>query len=112
MHFAHAVSTSLVFASAILASPLSTTHVLHEKRHSANDEEWKKVARLTEDLSIPVGIALTQSNLQKGHDWLMDVSDPKSANFGKHWTPEKLIETFKPSFVTPFVVLNHTYRIQ
>ncbi|KUJ10926.1 uncharacterized protein LY89DRAFT_252365 [Mollisia scopiformis] len=27
----------------------------------------------------------------------MDVSDPSSSNYGKHWTPEKVVEAFAPS---------------
>jgi len=95
MRIIHAIPAALSLASAALASPLFT-HVLHEKRHRANDLEWTKVTRLTPELRIPVGIALTQTNLDKGHDWLMEVSDPRSVNYGKHWTPEELIDAFKP----------------
>lgn len=49
------------------------------------------------DSSIPMRIALAQRNLHKGEDYLMDVSDPLSANYGKHWTIEKIAETFAPS---------------
>ncbi|PMD29381.1 hypothetical protein L207DRAFT_593422 [Hyaloscypha variabilis F] len=30
----------------------------------------------------------------------MDVSDPLSPNYGKHWSPEKLVETFASSEAT------------
>jgi len=33
---------------------------------------------------------LKQQNIHKGHDFLMDVSDPTSPNYGNHWTPEQV----------------------
>ena len=45
-------------------------------------------------------IALTQSNLDKLESYLMDVSHPDSENFGKHWTPEQVADTFAPSTET------------
>lgn len=96
MHFIQALSASLLLASAAIASPVSP-HVLHEKRHESNNQEWRRVARLTPDLKIPLRFALTQSNMDKGHDWLMDVSDPSSKNYGKHWKVEQLIDAFKAS---------------
>lgn len=38
--------------------------------------------------------------------YLMDVSDPTSANFGKHWTAQQVADTFKPSEVTVKAVNN------
>ena len=29
--------------------------------------------------------------------WLMEVSDPNSPDYGKHWTPEEVLEAFQPS---------------
>jgi len=37
--------------------------------------------------AIPLSISLTQRNLEKGHDFLMDVSDPTTPNHEQHWTP-------------------------
>lgn len=42
-------------------------------------------------------IGLTQSNLDNAHNHLMDVSNPDSPNYGKHWTPEEVVEAFQPS---------------
>lgn len=42
-------------------------------------------------------IALAQSNLHKADEFLMDVSNPDSPNFGKHWTAKQVAETFAPS---------------
>ncbi|KAL8699547.1 MAG: hypothetical protein Q9201_005949 [Fulgogasparrea decipioides] len=45
-------------------------------------------------------IALTQSNLDKAEEFLMDVSHPDSPNFGKHWTHEEIATKFAPSSET------------
>ncbi|KAL8737578.1 MAG: hypothetical protein Q9181_001556 [Wetmoreana brouardii] len=45
-------------------------------------------------------IALTQSNLDKAEEFLMDVSHPDSPNFGKHWTHEEIANKFAPSSET------------
>jgi tripeptidyl-peptidase-1 len=49
------------------------------------------------DVVLPVRIGLAQNNLDKGHSYLMDVSDPRSANYGKFWPAEKVHDTFAPS---------------
>ncbi|KAL9078122.1 MAG: hypothetical protein Q9157_002949 [Trypethelium eluteriae] len=46
---------------------------------------------------MPISIGLTQSNLDKGQDYLMDVSDPESINYGKHWTAQQITDAFAPS---------------
>jgi tripeptidyl-peptidase-1 len=45
-------------------------------------------------------IALTQSNLDKAHEYLMDVSHPGSPNYGKHWTAQEVADAFAPSDIT------------
>ncbi|KAK4547340.1 hypothetical protein LTR36_000996 [Oleoguttula mirabilis] len=42
-------------------------------------------------------IGLAQSNLDNAHEYLTDLSHPASANYGKHWTSEQVIDAFKPS---------------
>ena len=42
-------------------------------------------------------IALKQSNLEHGYDYLMDVPHPKSSNYGRHWTAEEVRQMFSPS---------------
>jgi Pro-kumamolisin, activation domain len=46
---------------------------------------------------LPVRIGLAQSNLDKGHSSLMDVSDPRSPNYGKYWSADKVHDAFAPS---------------
>lgn len=55
-----------------------------------------KHAGVAQDYTVPVRIALKQRNLDKAMDLLMDVADPDSPNYGKHWTPEQVIEKFAP----------------
>ena len=42
-------------------------------------------------------IALTQSNMDKLEDFLMEVSHPTSEKFGSHWSAKQVAETFAPS---------------
>lgn len=42
-------------------------------------------------------IGLSQRNLGNAHKYLLDVSDPDSPNYGKHWTSEQVIEVFRPA---------------
>lgn len=91
-------STALVLLSAATVSARpSTTHVTHERRNVHTHRHWEKRSRLEPHDVIPVRIGLSQRNLDQGHDLLMDVSDPNSENYGKHWTAERITEMFSPS---------------
>ena len=74
----------------------SQSHSIHEKR-SAPNTKWAKRARISPDVVLPIRIGLAQANLERAHEYLMDVSDPKSENYGKHWTQEEVIAKFAPS---------------
>lgn len=91
-------STALVLLSAVTvgAAP-STTSVTHERRNVHSHRHWEKRSRLEPHDVIPVRIGLSQRNLDQGHDFLMDISDPNSENYGKHWTAERITEMFSPS---------------
>jgi tripeptidyl-peptidase I len=78
------------------ASPISSKYVLHERR-STSPSSWVPTARVEGDTIIPVRIGLTQQNLDKGYDYLMELSDPKSPKYGKHWTPEQVHDAFAPA---------------
>ncbi|CAG8952783.1 hypothetical protein HYFRA_00009028 [Hymenoscyphus fraxineus] len=71
-------------------------HEVHEKRTSVHPR-WTKTKRVEEHKLLPMRIGLAQMNLDDGYEHLMDVSDPKSPNFGKHWSHEEVIERFRPS---------------
>jgi tripeptidyl-peptidase I len=76
------------------ASPAPIKHVVHEKRDRL-PSRWTKRGRAQG--TLPMRIGLVQSNLDKAHDYLMDLSHPGSANYGQHWTSEQVIDAFKPS---------------
>jgi tripeptidyl-peptidase-1 len=77
-------------AASVIAAPASSYSV-HEKRNSHTTSKWvKRDEQLDRRSIVPVNIALTQRNLENGHNFLMDVSDPQSSNYGQHWTPEKV----------------------
>jgi tripeptidyl-peptidase-1 len=39
---------------------------------------------------------LKQDNIHQIEQFLMDISHPSSPNYGKHWSPKKVAETFAP----------------
>ena len=54
------------------AAPTSNIrHARHERRDDISD--WVKRDAVPADFILPMRIALTQGNLDKGHDMLMDV---------------------------------------
>lgn len=79
-----------------LASP-TPRHglVRHEKR--TNSGRMVKRFRANPAQELPVRIALAQNQLEVGHERLMDISDPRSPNFGKHLTSAEVGSLFRPS---------------
>jgi tripeptidyl-peptidase I len=69
-----ALKFAVVAAIAALsnAAPAAIKHMMHEKRQSPSSD-WVKVARIESTAILPMRIGLTQSNLDKGHDLLMEV---------------------------------------
>ena len=94
MRFSTLVSTAS-FAASVLASPLSITHSVHEKRDGL-PQGWQKRSALDRRAILPMKVALAQSNLEKSWDWLSEVSSPDSENYGKHWTSKEVAEAFAP----------------
>lgn len=90
-------------AIAASASHLEKRSVVHEKRHKL-PHHWQRHARPHPASIIVLSIALTQRNLDEAYEFLMDVSHPASPNFGQHWSPKKVAETFSPSKETVNVV--------
>ena len=81
-----------------IAAPTSNSkrHVVHERRDRL-PSQWRRSAKLHGDSYLPMRIALTQSNLDRADEFLMDVAHPESPNFGKHWSAKQVAETFAPS---------------
>ena len=71
MRFSLLTSLSILAATAA-AAPAPAHYVVHEKRETA-PRAWVKRSRLAPETTLPMRIGLTQSNLDKGHDMLMDV---------------------------------------
>jgi tripeptidyl-peptidase-1 len=99
MRFSSLVVSALlagVFAAPTTNSASDKRYVVHEKRDKL-PLHWNRSAKLHPASTIPIRIALTQSNLDKAEEYLLDVSHPKSPNFGKHWTAKQIAETFAPA---------------
>lgn len=79
MHLSYFASVVLIVPGIIAAAlPSSGTlsvrssFVSHEKRHIPRTR-WMKRDRIASTTLLPVRIGLSQGNLDKGHDFLMDV---------------------------------------
>lgn len=95
MHLSQAFSAALLLGLASCAST-PRSQVLHERRDHV-PAEWIKRSTAPRDLVVPVRIAISPRNADVGHEMLMDISDPDSPNFGKHWTPQKVHDFFSPT---------------
>ena len=89
------LSTSTILIVQVAAAP-STYHRIHERR-SAPPPGWEVVGGLDSSYVLPMKVALTQSNLDKGEEFLMKVSHPDSPSFGKYWSHKEIAEKFAPS---------------
>ncbi|EGX93586.1 protease S8 tripeptidyl peptidase I, putative [Cordyceps militaris CM01] len=84
-----------LFVNAFIATSLGmpSQHVQHERR---SYQTVVKRAAARSSVEVPVRIALKQRNLERGMDLLMEVSDPSSAKYGQHYSPEQVVDTFAP----------------
>lgn len=73
-----------------IAAPAPISHAVHERRDISSSKWTRSDIKLRQDAVMPMSIGLKQRNLDNGYEYLMEVSDPKSPNFGKHWTKEKV----------------------
>lgn len=96
MHFLLITIGSLLVGAIAAPTVNSKRHVVHERRGSL-PTHWRKDAELHRDSVLPMRIALSQRNLDRAEEFLMDVSHPDSPNFGKHWSAKQVAETFGPS---------------
>ncbi|KAK3075448.1 hypothetical protein LTR53_001233 [Teratosphaeriaceae sp. CCFEE 6253] len=85
----------LGLVASCLAAPTTVHHVVHEKRSTSGD--WLRRDRVHEDVKLPMRIGLTQTNLDKGHDLLMEVSNHASPKYGKYYSAEDVIDIFAPA---------------
>ena len=94
MHFLSLFSTAALAASAF-ASPLNAIHSVHERRDGL-PHGWTKRSELDRRAVLPMKIALSQSNLDKGSKWLREVSHPDLESYGEHWSAEDVANAFAP----------------
>jgi tripeptidyl-peptidase I len=80
-------------------APSSSRHEVHERRHGEHNL-WEKRERVQATDVFPMRIGLTQSNLDRAHSLLMDVSDPDSPSYAKYLTQEEVIGMFAPAAET------------
>ncbi|KAF2152969.1 subtilisin-like protein [Myriangium duriaei CBS 260.36] len=97
MKFSPLFAAAAAAVTCVTASPVHAPHAIHEKRSIVPHGWTKQRAGLNKDAVLPMRIGLTQSNLDKAYEHLMDVSHPTSDNFGKHWTAKQVKEMFAPS---------------
>ena len=71
MHFSSLAAVAALVATVCAAPANVQRHVLHQKR--APSHNWIKRDRVHSELTLPMRIGLTQSNLDKGHELLMEV---------------------------------------
>ncbi|KDQ54116.1 hypothetical protein JAAARDRAFT_412436 [Jaapia argillacea MUCL 33604] len=87
---------SAVGIAAASSSPLLSPHVVHERR-SHTPAGWTRARKHDSSAVLPLRIGLTQSNMDKLEEFLMEVSDPVSSKFGDHWSAGDVAKTFAPS---------------
>lgn len=104
---------SPVFANLLallsLVIAVQAVHVLHEKR-STTPPGWSLIRKYGASEVLPLRFGLKQSNMDRLDEMLLDISHPESPNFGNHWSPEQVIETFAPSTETIDTVRNWLYE--
>ena len=66
------LSVLSVLAAQAAAVPHPVKHIVHERR-DALPKSWIKRDRLDANVELPVRIGMTQSNLDRGHELLMEV---------------------------------------
>ncbi|KAK4501576.1 hypothetical protein PRZ48_007385 [Zasmidium cellare] len=71
--------------------------IVHEERVGLSAGRYRQLSRVQGDAVVPVRIALTQSNIERGYEHLMQVSHPSSSSYGKHWTAQDVQDEFAPS---------------
>ncbi|KAJ5994597.1 hypothetical protein N7451_010321 [Penicillium sp. IBT 35674x] len=90
-------------AVGVLAVPAPYGHAVHERRDFI-PTSWTEEKRLDASTLLPVRIGLTQSNLDYGHELLMEMSNPSSSRYGKHMSASEVHDLFAPSHESVDVV--------
>lgn len=91
--------TLLLLLTTAQVSLSSLEYVLHEQRFSTS-VRWAQKNRVPPSTLLPVRIGLAQQNLDVAAEHLMNVAEPTSPMYGKHWTAEEVIKFFEPTVET------------
>lgn len=83
-------------AAGVLAAPAPINYVVHERRE-VMPRSWSEGIRLHGKTVLPIRIGLTQSNLDRAHELLMEVSDHTSPKYGQWYTAEEVRDLFAPA---------------
>ena len=92
----------VLLAACVLAVPHPNTNHVLRKRHShdAAAAGWIKRRSIPQGTTLPVRIGLKQQCLDIGHDLLMEIADPTSPRYGKHYTMKEVHDIFAPHSTT------------
>lgn len=86
------------------ATPSSTAHhVVHERRE-AGPLGWTAAHKLENDKVLPMRFGLTQQNMHRIEEMLVNVSHPDSSFYGQHFSAAQIVDTFSPSVETIEIV--------
>ncbi|KIJ32809.1 hypothetical protein M422DRAFT_265292 [Sphaerobolus stellatus SS14] len=94
--FSVAATVFCLLGNAFSSPSLNSRRVVHEKRHFTS-EKWTRSRKLGDDVILPMRFGMKQNNIERIEELIMDVSHPTSPNYGKHWSPDKIADTFAPS---------------
>lgn len=72
MHVQLRLAALLAMLCLTAAYPKSASHVVHEKRELTHPR-WVRRSQIPSSATLPMRIGLTQSNLDKGFDFILDV---------------------------------------
>lgn len=93
---------SLLYA--VAAGPVRRdAYVSHEKRELM-PSGWTPTERTFKDAMIEMRFGLTQTNLDRVEQILMEVSHPDSERYGQHYSADEVTELFAPSDATVDIV--------
>lgn len=72
MQFSQVLLAATSYAALVGCTAIPASYAVHEKRQSP-PRQWTKRGRVQADAVLPIRIGLTQTNLEKGHEFLMEV---------------------------------------
>ena len=91
--------------SLAVAEPILSPAILHEKRDHV-PVGWSHSHKLHATAVLPLRFGLSQPNVDAIDEYLNNVADPESPNYGKHWTAGLVAATFAPTDNTIQTVKN------